>query len=324
MALNYIQNLLVSGRPLAITHDGYRQLMLSEFPTVDVNSHNSACHLAGRNPEALQLYQATKILQQTLSQHFLPMNDECSRLTTEYENASIAAGAVAYHPVIGFITADCSYYFSSKALEVNLLAAENNPKIGCHLLHINTPGGEAWYLDRLSETMRSLNKPAIAYVEGSCCSAGYYIACHAQHIYAATLNDYIGCIGTMVSFYDFEPYFAQLGIRKVEARAEQSDLKNQEFEQLRQGKDKVFVKEFLNPMNDLFINEVTSQRAALAHLEKNTPVLRGKTYTTIPAIEEGLIDEQRKLFQVLDECYLLADNYLSDRDLLEKSYSVLT
>lgn len=306
--MNYLQRLLISGHPLFITHDGFRQTMCAEFPLHGI----VAAHESEEKP-----------LEKVRRELSYMSNVQNAHLTDEYENSNIESGSVAYHPVIGFVTADCSWLFSSKRLESNLRKAEDNPQIGCHLLHIDTQGGEAWYLDRLSETFQECKKPILAFVEGSCCSAGYHIACHAQKIYACTANDYIGCIGTMVSFYDFEPYFEKLGIKKVEARATKSDLKNQEFQQLRDGDSKEFVKDFLDPMNEEFLNTVCSQREALGKLEKDNPVLRGKTYTTYPAIDCGLIDGMRTLRQVVDECQLLSKQYISDIEMLQASYQII-
>ncbi len=306
--MNYLQKLLISGHPLFITHDGFREAMCNEFPL-------NGASIKQREPESH--------LNKVLLELFHMSNVKESLLTEEYENAGIERGSIAYHPIFGFITSDCRWYFSSKQLEHDIIAAENNPQIGCHLLHINTPGGEAWYLDRLSETLRECKKPIIAFVEGSCCSAGYYIACHAQRIYACTANDYFGCIGTLVSFYDYEPYFEKLGIKKVEARATRSDLKNKETQDLRNGEAEEFIKDFLDPLNDQFINEVCACRDSLKKLKEDHPALRGKTYTTFPAIECGLIDDIRTLYQVVSECQTLSEQYISDIEMLNASYQII-
>lgn len=162
--------------------------------------------------------------------------------------------------------ANSYWYFSSKQLEADLQAAEANPQITCHFLHINSPGGEAWYLDRLSETLRSCEKPILTYYEQMCCSAGYYIGCHGQRVYARTANDYVGCIGTMCSFYNFEGYYEKLGIKHMKAKATKSDLKNKIFEDVYDGKYEKYVNEVLNPMNEQFLSAVRSQRSKLTDL----------------------------------------------------------
>ena len=217
---------------------------------------------------------------------------------------------------------DSYYYFSSKQLQSDLLAAEANPQISCHFLHINSPGGEAWYLDRLSETLRSCEKPILTFYEQMCCSAGYYIGCHGQRIYAMTQNDYVGCIGTMCSFYDFEEYFAKLGIKKVEAKATKSDLKNKVFDDLRQGKDEQFVKDILDPMNVQFLSEVRSQRSKLADLPDDAPVLRGETFYTPQAMELGLTDGSKTMIEAIVETSTMGREYTEAKNLKTAVYNI--
>ena len=155
-----------------------------------------------------------------------------------------------------------------------------------------------------------------------CCSAGYYIGCHGQRIYALTQNDYVGCIGTMCSFYDFEEYFAKLGIKKVEAKATKSDLKNKVFDDLRQGKDEQFVKDILDPMNAQFLSEVRSQRSKLADLPDDTPVLRGETFYTSQAVEFGLTDGSKTMVEAIVETATMGREYTEAKKLKTAVYNI--
>ncbi|MDR3119663.1 MAG: S49 family peptidase [Mediterranea sp.] len=238
-------------------------------------------------------------------------------LTDDFSSDQLPEYSIAYHRIWGFITAASSWYFSSKQFEQDLLAAEANPAIACHFLHVNTPGGEAWYLDRLSETMRSLQKPVYVLVERCCASAGYYIACHSSHIYALTLNDQIGCIGSMVDFYEFSGYFEKLGIRHIIARADQSDLKNKKYNDLRSGKPEQYITDCLNPLTGQFISEVRQNRDLLAGLPEDDPVLRGETFDTLHFVSNGLIDGQASFIQAIIRAWQLGKEY-ADAEALKK------
>ena len=155
-----------------------------------------------------------------------------------------------------------------------------------------------------------------------CCSAGYYIGCHGQRIYAMTQNDYVGCIGTMCSFYDFEEYFAKLGIKKVEAKATKSDLKNKVFDDLRKGKDEQFVKDILDPMNAQFLSEVRSQRSKLADLPDDAPVLRGETFYTPQAMELGLTDGSKTMVEAIAETSTMGREYTEAKKLKTAVYNI--
>ena len=209
-------------------------------------------------------------------------------------------------------------------IQAQLLFLESNSSAGGRdiNMYINSPGGDAWYLDRLSETLRACQKPILTLYEQMCCSAGYYIGCHGQRIYALTKNDYAGCIGTMCSFYDFEDYFAKLGIKKVEAKATNSDLKNKTFDDLRHGKPKTFVENILDPLNAQFLAEVRGQRKLLAELPDDAPVLRGETFYTPQAVEIGLADGSRTMAQAVAEAMTMGSEYTNANNLKTAIYNI--
>lgn len=300
--MNEILAILLSERPLFITSEGYRQMVMAvlpymkpsdaaELPKVksfffDPPTYKEECDKAVVRIQALiKACDETKAVQ----------------ITNDFENQELPADTIGYHRVYGFITGDSRWCFSSKQLEQDLLAAERNPQICSHLLHINSSGGEAWYMDRLSETLRSLAKPVLTLCEGCMASAAYYIGCHGRKVYAVTNGDFIGSIGTMVSFHDFEPYYEKLGIKLIEAKADKSDLKNKIADNLIAGKPKQYIDEVLNPINEEFLGEVRSQRKALASTDQDHPVLRGEIYLTPRAQEVGLIDGTRTFPEAVAE-----------------------
>jgi ClpP class serine protease len=230
-------------------------------------------------------------------------------LSNEFGSDDLPDNSIAYHPVFGIVTADSRWWFSSKRFENDLLNADANPAFSVHFVHINTPGGEAWYLDRLSETMRNLNKPIFVLIENICASAGYYIGCHGKQIYALTQNDTIGCIGTMVDYYDFEEYYAKLGIKRIKAKAHQSDLKNKKYEDLRSGKPEQYITEVLDPLAAQFINEVRQSRPALGKLKDDDPVFRGETFDSATAIENGMIDGTCTLIEAILKAHQMGCDY---------------
>ena len=114
-------------------------------------------------------------------------------LSVDFGSDDLPSGSLAYHRIKGLITSDSSwYYFSSKQFEKDLLLSESNPNIHAHFVHITSGGGEAWYLDRLSETIAGLGKPFYVLIEKRCASAAYYIGCHGCKVKALTQNDLVG------------------------------------------------------------------------------------------------------------------------------------
>lgn len=330
--MHELQQLLLSGSPLYITQDGFRQAMLEAFPLSGKAKVPDVQNSPGVPPQAAysdylkdhSFYQLkTHIALQRLKEAVQDNTQPAVSLTDEYTNEELPDNSIAYHRVWGTVMAESYWYFSSKQLADDLLAAEANPQITCHFLHVNSSGGDAWFLDRLSEILRACSKPIITLYEHLCCSAGYYIACHGSKVYALTANDYVGCIGTMCSFYDFQPYFEKLGIKLVEAKADKSDLKNKTFDDLRQGKPAQYVDDFLNPLNEQFLSCVRSMRTGLAALEDDAPVLRGETFLTPKAVDTGLCDGLRTFAEALVEAVQLGVAYAENEKTKSAIYNIV-
>ena len=255
---------------------------------------------------------------QVASIAFLPKTSSMLGLEKTYRDKTTEALSILKN-----VTGGSRWYFSSKQLEEDLIQAEENQQICAHLLHINSVGGEAWYLDRLTETMRSCKKPIVGIYESCCASAAYYIGCHSTVLYAMTRNDFVGCIGTMTSFYDFDGYYKKMGINLVEAKATKSDLKNKTFEDLVDGKPKEYIERILDPLNDQFLAAVRSQRVKIAEMDDDNPVLRGEIYYTEEAVENGLIDGMHTFLEAVQEAYSLGKKTNDSGKLKESIYNIV-
>lgn len=309
MNRTYLRQLLtLNTHQLLITAEGFASAMIEAFPLVAVDGQQPTSFFFDEDPPT---YKETS--QKTLS---LLLKNIVARselqgitITDNFSAEDLPEGSIAYHRIWGFITADCRWYFSSKQFECDLLEAEANPAITCHLLHVNSPGGEAWYLDRLSETMRSLSKPIVSLVEQYNCSASYYITCHSSFIASLTANDTIGCIGTMLEAFNYDGWFEKFGIKRIVARASKSDLKNKKSEDLLNGKTKQYIKEDLDPLNEQFLSAVLAARPQLSNLPEDDPVFRGETFSTPLAIEKGLIDASMTFIEAIAKAIELGNEY---------------
>ena len=308
MKYSYLRKLLLNPDKLLITAEGYASAVLECFPIPEkLPLSEDSYHVVRKNTT---YDDQVKMSFMNLSSRLTESADTGQiSLSTEFNAEDLPDNSIAYHQVFGIVTADSRWWFSSKRMEYDLLSADANPAFSVHFVHINTPGGEAWYLDRLSETMRNLNKPIFVLLENVCASAGYYIGCHGKQIYALTQNDTIGCIGTMVDFYDFEEYYAKLGIKRIRYKAKQSDLKNKKYEDLRNGKPEQYIAEVLDPLAEQFIREVRLSRPALSKLKEDDPVFRGETFSATKAIENGLIDGICTLTEAILKAHQMGCDY---------------
>ena len=108
-------------------------------------------------------------------------------------------------PIDGPITRNggaCSY--GSKDIRDWLMKASDNPYCQGHLLVVNTPGGSAWAKNDFQQGIdyaHSRGLRVIDLVDGMSASAGEYLASLCDEVYVVNLNDELGCVGVMASFF---------------------------------------------------------------------------------------------------------------------------
>ena len=321
MNKTYLRQLLLSNK-LLITAEGYTSAMMECFPLISADRPLPGAFFFNENPPTYQEL-SKKALSKLLKSIETHAEAQGINITDDFSSEELPEGSIAYHRIWGIVTSSSCWYFSSKQFEQDLIAAESNPAIATHFLHINTPGGEAWYLDRLSETISSLKKPIEVLIERCCASAGYYIACHGTRINALTQNDSIGCIGTMTDYWDFSSYYESLGVKHITAKSNYSDLKNKKYEDLRAGNKEQYISEELDPLAEQFISEVKRSRTKLTETDppEDNPIFRGETFDATHSVTNGLIDNILTLPQAISEAYRLGQEYLDNEELKQRALS---
>lgn len=299
-----LQSLIMQNK-LLITREAYNELHYMFAP--DRLNSKSIVDISQIEPYSKS---TSKILQG------LDTDDDSNiNLTTEYDSTELPEGTLAFHRIVGPILSDSYWWFSTTRLEQDFLRAEENNQIAGHFILCNSSGGDAYYLDRISETLRNRKKPIYVLIKKMCCSAAYYISCHADVIKAITQNDTIGSIGTMISFLDWESYYKKNGLKRIEYRATKSTLKNKKIDDLIAGKPEQYIEEVLDPINEQFINEVKSSRKIIKKFDDTNPVLAGETFLAYVAMTAqcGLIDGITTLSQAIREAHQLGQTYLNKR-----------
>lgn len=231
-------------------------------------------------------------------------------VTTDYASDEIDTPSIAYHRIKGTIMAESRWWFSTKQFRNDMLEAESNPMIMAHFVHVNSGGGDAWYLDVAAAAMRDLNKPVVCYIERRAASAGLYLIVYGDVIYAATPNETIGSIGTMVAFMDIIPAYEKMGAKWIEEYATKSKLKNKKFNDLTDGKPEKYIKDELDPLQAQFEATVRDARKATADYAEDHDLFAGETYSTQASIELGLIDKQGLIEEALNDCYMRGQKYM--------------
>ena len=323
MNKTYLRKILLSrNSQLLITAEGLASIMIEAFPTIPSSGNVPVSFFFNENPPTYK-DNTSKTLRAIQNQ--LKNSSELAdvHLTNDFNSPDLPEGSIAYHRIWGFITSSSKWYFSSKQFEKDLIDAENNPAICCHFIHANSPGGEAWYMDRLSQTMRNLQKPVFTLYEQYNCSACYYITCHSDYLAALTENDYVGCIGTMIDTYDFDGYFEKLGIKHIQARAHQSDLKNKKFDDLKNEKPEQYITDILDPLTAQFISEVRECRKQIASTTDDDPVLRGEVFYTKEGINKGLTDGSMTFVEAILKSSDMGSSYIKTQEQKKKALNYL-
>lgn len=231
-------------------------------------------------------------------------------VTTNFHDTNIEEDSIALHRIEGTIFSEYDpwgWYFSTYQFIDDLKAAEANDKISGHFVYTNSGGGDAYYLDIAASVVKSLQKPSIGFVREHMCSAALYLGVNLNKIYANTPFDTIGSIGTMVAFWDIQPYFESMGLKWHEHYATQSTEKNKKYNELLEGKPKRFIEEELDPLAAKFISDVKDARPGTSSAPKK--VFKGETYYTPEAISHGLIDGQMLMEDAIIELAAMIEKH---------------
>lgn len=214
------------------------------------------------------------------------------------DDPNIPEGSIAVISFRDIITKYSSWWYGTRGTLMtynDLIIAEANPKIKAYVFVFDTPGGEVSFTNNLAYLIASLKKPAVSFVEGMCCSAGYWLAAGTSKIIASSELDEIGCVGTQFSWVDWTPYYEKLGIKIHQFVSDDTPDKNAWVDQIRKGKYDEYKKQVLNPITDSFLGHINANRKV------KPEALTGKVYFGTEAKDLGLIDEINTLEYAITE-----------------------
>lgn len=162
----------------------------------------------------------------------------------------------------------------SRTLANRLARMDADKRVVGHILVTESGGGQAAAVPEMTDVIKKLEKPVVAWIDGMSASAAYYINSYCNHIMASRATDQVGCIGTLIQIQGY-PKFAKLENGTVVARiyADEATEKNDEFEAALEGNFTLIKERILNPHNAQFQNDVKTNRPAVVDEQ-----LKGRTY----------------------------------------------
>lgn len=205
-----------------------------------------------------------------------------------------------------------------ESMDNRLKAILNDSSVGGVLFYVDTPGGEASYTLNFANTIASATKPTLTYTNRLMASAGYWIGSSSDEVYASSVNDQIGSIGTMVSFRDFSGALEKMGVKTLDVYADGSEEKNDRYKLLQKGDDEslaILRKEWLNPINKTFLSSVQDNRPNIQE-----SALKGKVYYAEDAQKLGLIDGIKSF----EECVTRLEEMISEKYEKEQTQKINT
>jgi len=184
--------------------------------------------------------------------------------------------------------------------------ADRNPAVDGILLLIDSPGGTVSGTEELAAIIKGTKKPIIAFGEDLIASAGYWLASHADEIWANNTTAQFGSIGVLMSFMDIQPAMEKLGVKYHMITAPQSIDKTAMWEKLRKGDYAEYKEKVLKPIAAKFIDVVKLNRPGVTDDQ-----LTGKIFYAQDVVG-SLVDTIGTFHQALQRVAELADLQSND------------
>ncbi|NJL31509.1 MAG: signal peptide peptidase SppA [Phycisphaerales bacterium] len=219
------------------------------------------------------------------------------------------ANRIVVLPIVGTIGDE-----SASFVRQSLRTLRTTGKPAALVLRVESPGGGVGASDRIWHEIQKYREdtgvPIVASYGDVAASGGYYVSCHADHIFAepTTLT---GSIGVMFMAFNVESMMKKIGVEATILTAETSpekDLANNSFRAWTEADRKV-VQPFLDQTHELFMKRVLDgRRRVLKDLteEQVRQVATGRVYSADQALALHLIDAEGYLEDALQKAGELA------------------
>jgi len=213
------------------------------------------------------------------------------------ESSTKIINGVAVIPISGVLRDGVDYMVkyggatSYQVLEREFSAALASTEVKSIVFHCNTPGGSAIGCKRVADAIFAARgvKPIMAFVQGQCCSAGYYIAAACDRI-ESTADSMVGSIGTIMPHAEMADSLAAEGIGITVITNSDSPKKGHgnQYEKLTP-EGKATLQSFIESFGKPFIADVARYRGVSAEaVVKNYG--QGDSVRADSAVQIGMID----------------------------------
>lgn len=171
-----------------------------------------------------------------------------------------------------------------------LYEAQSYQNVDATVLDFDTPGGSVKAIDMFREFAKYKTKPIVGLVKDAL-SLGYWTAVEiCDYIMMdGNISSRVGSIGVVASFRDNTKMLEDAGIKIHEIYPPESNFKNKDFADAREGKYEGLIKNSLSPLAKKFQASVRDNRPNLVE-DESIGVLNGAVFFAEKALELGLVD----------------------------------
>jgi protease-4 len=178
--------------------------------------------------------------------------------------------------------------------------ASNDPNVKALIIRLNTPGGSVTAAEEISREINRFkektHKPVIAAMGDTAASAGYWLAAHADKIYAnnTTLT---GSIGVYMPYMNFNGIYDKIGLKTKKIKSGKfKDIMSPDRPMTKE--EEQLLQNMVDEMYEQFVDVIVEGR----HMprEKVLELADGRVYTGRQAKKLGLVDDIGNYYDVLD------------------------
>jgi protease-4 len=182
---------------------------------------------------------------------------------------------------------------TTSSLDIVPLLAEirRNKAIKALVLEINSPGGTPFSCEEIAQSIKSVDKPTVAWIREVAASGGYWIATAADSIVAGSLS-VVGSVGVISIRPNFSELLDKIGIDIDTVASGVHKMLGLPFKPLspeEKQEDRQRRGEEIRIIQESFIREIQGKRHLREEVIKE--ISSGKTYLGQEAKELGLVDE---------------------------------
>jgi protease-4 len=186
---------------------------------------------------------------------------------------------------------------------------EANDNIIGVVLDIDCPGGQVSGLAEFANFIYNYSKPIVSYSDGLVASGGLYVSAASKYCVVNQYADFIGSLGTMLTYVDLEGILIKDGAVIKDIYATGSPRKNEETRLMKnEGSDALFIKNIIDPAREQFRSDMTMYRPGM-----DPEVFEGAIYKPVEAVSKGLFDQIGTIKDAFDKVIELSNSKKSNK-----------